>query len=119
MASPKAPPRFKARAGDRRGQRPLGGRPGSLWTAQAQLKSSTAVYRQIIGSVPKRLGPARSIEKYLPRSLDGAVALGLKTHPAVTSVLVGGHMGHEPAPHEPFGRTPGRTIIGLTQVRHR
>jgi len=32
MASPKAPPRFKTRAGDRRGQRPLGGRPGSsLW----------------------------------------------------------------------------------------
>ena len=32
MASPKPPPRFKTRGGDRRVQRPLGGRPGSsLW----------------------------------------------------------------------------------------
>jgi len=65
----------------------LAGARSQVLAAQAQLKSSTAVYRQIIGSVPKRLGPARSIDKLLPRSQQAAIDLGLKIHPSITSAL--------------------------------
>lgn len=54
--------------------------------AGAELKSSTAVYRQIIGSQPKRLQPAKPL-KVLPKSQNAAVSAGLANHPAITSAL--------------------------------
>ncbi|WP_413987934.1 TolC family outer membrane protein [Labrys okinawensis] len=54
--------------------------------AEAQLKSSTAVYRQIIGSQPKRLEPAKPL-KILPKNQNAAIAAGLANHPAITSAL--------------------------------
>jgi len=55
--------------------------------AEAQLKSSTAVYRQIIGSEPRKLRPAKPIQKLLPKSQNAAVGLGLSIHPAIKSAL--------------------------------
>ena len=54
--------------------------------AQAQLNASTAVYRQIIGSQPKRLAPAKPL-KILPKSQNVAVQQGLNNHPAIASAL--------------------------------
>ena len=65
----------------------LAGARSEMLGAQAQLKSSTAIYRQVIGSEPKRLGPGRSIEKLIPRKLDTAIGSGLKIHPSITSAL--------------------------------
>ena len=65
----------------------LAGSQSEMLGAQAQLKSSTAIYRQVIGSQPKRLGPGRSIEKLIPRQLPTAVSQGLKVHPSITSAL--------------------------------
>jgi outer membrane protein len=54
--------------------------------AQAQLNASTAVYRQIIGSQPKRLAPAKPL-KILPKSQNVAVQQGLNNHPAIAAAL--------------------------------
>jgi outer membrane protein len=65
----------------------LEGARSSFLAAQAQLKSSTAVYRQVIGSEPKRLAPAKPLGKILPGSEKSAIAVGLATHPSITAAL--------------------------------
>jgi outer membrane protein len=52
--------------------------------AQATLKSTIGRFRQIIGVEPKKLQPAKSIEKLLPKNLDVAVATATG-HPAIQS----------------------------------
>ena len=58
-----------------------------VYVAQAQLKSSVANYRQIIGVEPKRLEPAQSIEKLLPKSLDAATGIAIVEHPSVVAAF--------------------------------
>jgi len=58
-----------------------------LYAAQAQLKSSIANYRQIIGAEPGRLEPGRSLEPLLPRSLDDAIHIALVEHPGVVAAM--------------------------------
>lgn len=58
-----------------------------LSVAEANLKASRAIYRQVIGSEPTRLFPARPIDRLLPRSLDNAIAVGIGSHPAVLAAL--------------------------------
>ena len=57
------------------------------FTAQANLQTSIANYRQVIGVQPTRLEPARTIESLLPRSLGSAVTLALAEHPGVQAAL--------------------------------
>ncbi|MHB8885249.1 MAG: TolC family outer membrane protein [Methylovirgula sp.] len=57
------------------------------FTAQANLQTSIASYRQVIGAQPKRLQPARTIESLLPHSLQQAIVVGLSEHPAVQAAL--------------------------------
>jgi outer membrane protein len=57
------------------------------FTAQANLQTSIANYRQVIGVQPGRLEPARTIEDLLPRSLSDAVDLALAEHPGVQAAL--------------------------------
>ncbi|MFZ0497430.1 MAG: TolC family outer membrane protein [Methylocella sp.] len=57
------------------------------FTAEAILKTSIADYRQVIGVVPTRLEPARTIESLLPHTLGVAVQLALAEHPEVQAAL--------------------------------
>jgi outer membrane protein len=57
------------------------------FTAQANLQTSIADYRRVIGVEPTRLEPARMIESLLPRTLGSAVVLALAEHPAVQAAL--------------------------------
>ncbi|MGH6849296.1 MAG: TolC family outer membrane protein [Methylocella sp.] len=57
------------------------------FTAQANLKTSIAEYRQVIGVQPTRLEPARTIESLLPHTLGVAVQLALAEHPQVQAAL--------------------------------
>jgi outer membrane protein len=57
------------------------------FTAQANLETSIANYRQVIGVVPTRLEPARTIESLLPHTLGVAVQLALAEHPQVQAAL--------------------------------
>ncbi|HET6377718.1 MAG TPA: TolC family outer membrane protein [Methylocella sp.] len=57
------------------------------FTAQANLKTSVADYRRVIGADPTRLEPARTIESLLPRTLPEAIDLALAEHPVIQSAL--------------------------------
>lgn len=53
--------------------------------ALANLRSSEAVYRQIIGRKPTNLRPVKGVGKLTPRSVDGAIAIAEREHPAIKS----------------------------------
>jgi two-component sensor histidine kinase len=57
------------------------------FSAQANLQTSIATYRQIIGVEPTRLEPARTIESLLPRSLGSAIELAMAEHPEIQASL--------------------------------
>ncbi|MBA69726.1 MAG: transporter [Rhizobiales bacterium] len=54
-----------------------------LTAADAQAKTSAAVYAQIVGSAPSNMKAVSVPQRVLPNSLDSAVALGLKEHPSI------------------------------------
>lgn len=56
-----------------------------MFAAQAVLKISAANYRQIVGSAPKHLEPAQSVEKLLPKTIDQAIAIAIFESPSVIS----------------------------------
>ena len=51
--------------------------------AIAQVTSSEATYREIVGSAPGKLEAASPLKKLLPKSLDGALDAALSEHPAI------------------------------------
>ncbi len=51
--------------------------------AQANLKTSRAVFEQVVGFNPNGLRAPRAIVRYLPRSLKGALDRGMKEHPTI------------------------------------
>lgn len=57
------------------------------FTAQGNLQTSIANFRQVIGIQPTRLEPARTIENLLPRNLNSAVEIGLAEHPNIQGAL--------------------------------
>lgn len=62
------------------------GRAGALAqlnAAEAQAKSSAAIYRQVIGEDPKDLKAGAPASKLLPRSLNDALAEAAGNHPAI------------------------------------
>lgn len=58
-----------------------------LYGAEAQLKTSVAAYRQIIGHEPRRLEPGGSVEPLLPKSQKQAIDIALAEHPGVRAAL--------------------------------
>lgn len=54
-----------------------------LIVAIAQLKQSEATYVQIVGDMPRGIKQASPASKSLPRSLDQAVASGIREHPTI------------------------------------
>jgi outer membrane protein len=58
-----------------------------FYTAQANLQNSIANFRQIIGVEPRRLEPAQTIERLLPKTLTAAIALGLVEHPGIVAAF--------------------------------
>lgn len=59
------------------------GTVAQLSAARAQLQSSLAVYRQIIGKDPEKLKGPGSIAKLLPSRLDSALEIAFGEHPAI------------------------------------
>jgi outer membrane protein len=55
--------------------------------AEANLKASRAIYRQVIGSDPTKLSPGQPIDAMLPRTLEAALQIGHTEHPASQSAL--------------------------------
>jgi outer membrane protein len=56
-----------------------------LQTAEANYKTSVAVYRQVIGVNPGKLAPGAPVDRLSPHTLPTAVAVGIGTNPAVAA----------------------------------
>ena len=57
------------------------------FAAQSNLQASIAGYRQVIGSEPRRLEPANTVERLLPRRLMDAVEVSQVEHPSIAAAL--------------------------------
>lgn len=66
----------------------------SLLSAESTLNTTRANYRRIIGSEPGRLTPGRPVDRFLPRTLLGAVELGLMENPSVIAAMYGIDVSH-------------------------
>ena len=56
-----------------------------VYAAEANYRTSRAVYRQVIGVEPGRLQPATSVDRFVPGTLPGAIRVGTSEHPAVST----------------------------------
>ncbi len=57
--------------------------------AEAQLNTSRATYRQVVGDDISRPKAARSVDKFLPKNLGSAISLSQAQHPAILAALHG------------------------------
>jgi outer membrane protein len=55
------------------------------FTAQSNLQTSIANFRQVIGIEPQNLQPARPLDKLVPTTLKSAIALSELEHPSIQS----------------------------------
>ncbi len=60
-----------------------------LLAAEATLTTTQANFRRIIGNEPQALAPGSPVDRYLPRTLAGAVELSLIENPNVTAAMYG------------------------------
>ncbi len=58
-----------------------------LTAARAQVKSASAIYRQLIGANPGKLKMASAITKLMPGDINSAYAVAQKEHPAIKAKL--------------------------------
>ncbi|QRE74360.1 TolC family outer membrane protein [Methylobacterium aquaticum] len=65
----------------------LAGARAQVSLAEANLRTSIATYRQVIGVEPRQLAPGRPIDRFVPSTLTAAVEIGLMEHPAILSAL--------------------------------
>jgi outer membrane protein len=54
-----------------------------LNSARAQLQTSIAIYRQVIGKDPENLRGKAGVDKLLPGSLEKSLTIGFEEHPAI------------------------------------
>jgi outer membrane protein len=57
----------------------------AVLTAEANYKTSVAVYRQVIGVEPRHLTAASPVDRFSPRSQVESIAAGTSQHPNVTT----------------------------------
>ena len=65
----------------------LAGARSQVATAEANLRASIGIYRQIVGVEPRQLAPGRPLDRFVPGNLDQAIAIGLKEHPQILASL--------------------------------
>ena len=65
----------------------LAGARSQVSVAESALRTSIGTYRQNIGVEPRQLAPGRPLDRYVPASLDAAIAIGLQEHPQILSAL--------------------------------
>ena len=65
----------------------LAGARSQVSAAEATLRASIGLYRQVIGVEPRQLAPGRPLDRYVPGSLDQAIGIGLKEHPQILASL--------------------------------
>ena len=64
------------------------GRSAAL-TAEANVTTSRAAFRRVIGVDPDGLTPGTPVDRFSPRTLNSAIVLGETQHPSVTAAMYG------------------------------
>ena len=59
----------------------------TAFTAQSNLQTDIANFRQLIGVQPTSLAPARPLDSLLPRTLESAMSIAQSEHPAIQAAL--------------------------------
>ena len=54
-----------------------------VFAAEANYRTSRAVYRQVIGKEPGKLFPATAVDRFLPKTLPAAITVGSSENPIV------------------------------------
>jgi outer membrane protein len=70
-------------------QASLAGAQAAALTAQSNLQTSIANYRQTMGDEPKNLSPVKPLTKPLPKTLPTSISIGYVENPAITAALHG------------------------------
>ncbi len=70
-------------------QASLAGAQAAALSAQSNLQTSIANYRQTIGEEPKSLAPVKPLSKPLPKSLAAGISTAYVENPAITAALHG------------------------------
>ncbi|MGH1571551.1 TolC family outer membrane protein [Methylobacterium sp. P31] len=65
----------------------LAGARSQVSAAESALRTSIGIYRQNIGVEPRQLAPGRPLDRFVPPSLDAAIAIGLREHPQIVSAI--------------------------------
>ncbi|GJD37491.1 TolC family outer membrane protein [Methylobacterium aerolatum] len=65
----------------------LAGARSQVAAAESALRTTIGIYRQNIGVEPRALAPGRPLDKFVPATLDAAVAIGLQEHPQIISAM--------------------------------
>ncbi len=65
----------------------LAGARSQVSSAESALRTSIGIYRQNIGVEPRQLAPGRPLDRFVPGSLDSAIAVGLREHPQIVSAI--------------------------------
>jgi len=61
----------------------------NLHAAESTLMTTRANYRRVIGVEPANLGPASSVDRLSPTTLNAAIAVGLAENPSIIAALYG------------------------------
>lgn len=65
----------------------LAGARSQVSAAESALRTSIGIYRQNIGVEPRQLAPGRPLDRFVPPTLDAAIAIGLREHPQIVSAI--------------------------------
>jgi outer membrane protein len=57
--------------------------------AEANLRTSIAQYRQVVGVEPRQLAPGRPLDRLLPRNVESALKIAFGEHPAIKAAQHG------------------------------
>jgi outer membrane protein len=86
-----------------------------LLTAESNLVTTRANFRRIIGNEPDALAPGSPVDRFLPRSLPGAVDLSLTENPSVTAAMFGIDVGYLQVKVNEGALLPTVTLQGSVQ----
>jgi outer membrane protein len=86
-----------------------------LLTAESNLVTTKANFRRIIGNEPEALAPGSPVDRFLPRSLPGAVDLSLTENPQVTAAMFGIDVGYLQVKVNEGALLPTVTLQGSVQ----
>jgi len=86
-----------------------------LLQAESNLVTTKANFRRIIGNEPEALAPGSPVDRFLPRSLPGAVDLSLTENPQVTAAMFGIDVGYLQVKVNEGALLPTVTLVGAVQ----